>query len=241
MRGALESGVLTDLAAAVMVEPSDTMPLVSVEGTVPRHWTRLNLTGTLVLMLAAVAVMVSVSEAQTGPTSGESTASISLGLDEEYDAIVLGTGLTESVISAMLSQAGNKVLQLDRNTYYGTTSETVAPLSVLYERFNETLEMEDKFGSGSEWNVDMVPKLLLGKSEMSKLLIQSEALDARRVQADRGRLRVQTWKQRVQGAWQRHRVSFVVHRWNFRRETYEKLFDSGDQPGFRRCANVSGP
>ena len=39
--------------------------------------------------------------------------------DGEYDAIVLGTGLKECVISGLLSVKGKKVLQLDRNGYYG--------------------------------------------------------------------------------------------------------------------------
>lgn len=33
--------------------------------------------------------------------------------------IVLGTGLTECVLSGLLSMEGKKVLHLDRNAYYG--------------------------------------------------------------------------------------------------------------------------
>lgn len=55
-------------------------------------------------------------------------------MDEEYDAIVLGTGLKvqadtewwmimsgiqECIISGMLSVSGKKVLHIDRNNYYG--------------------------------------------------------------------------------------------------------------------------
>ena len=39
--------------------------------------------------------------------------------DGEYDAIVLGTGLKECVISGLLSVKGKRVLQVDRNGYYG--------------------------------------------------------------------------------------------------------------------------
>lgn len=42
-----------------------------------------------------------------------------LAMDEEYDAIVLGTGLKECILSGMLSVSGKKVLHIDRNTYYG--------------------------------------------------------------------------------------------------------------------------
>jgi Rab GDP dissociation inhibitor len=54
-------------------------------------------------------------------------------MDEEYDIIVLGTsqhhsfhglmkqgtGLTECLLSGLLSVEGKKVLHLDRNQYYG--------------------------------------------------------------------------------------------------------------------------
>lgn len=40
-------------------------------------------------------------------------------MDEEYDAIICGTGLKECILSGMLAQKGKKVLHLDRNGYYG--------------------------------------------------------------------------------------------------------------------------
>jgi Rab GDP dissociation inhibitor len=36
-----------------------------------------------------------------------------------YDLIVMGTGITESILSGLLSAEKNKVLNLDRNDYYG--------------------------------------------------------------------------------------------------------------------------
>ncbi|KAH7912473.1 FAD/NAD-P-binding domain-containing protein [Hygrophoropsis aurantiaca] len=39
--------------------------------------------------------------------------------DNYFDAIVLGTGLTESTIAAAISKAGFKVAHLDTNSYYG--------------------------------------------------------------------------------------------------------------------------
>ena len=40
-------------------------------------------------------------------------------MDQEYDCIVLGTGLKECILSGLLSIEGKKVLHIDRNTYYG--------------------------------------------------------------------------------------------------------------------------
>ena len=43
----------------------------------------------------------------------------------EYDAIVLGTGMKECLISGLLSVEGKKVLHLDRNPYYGGDAASI--------------------------------------------------------------------------------------------------------------------
>lgn len=45
--------------------------------------------------------------------------------------IVLGTGLTECIISGLLSMEGKKVLHIDRNSYYGgeCTSLTISKVN----------------------------------------------------------------------------------------------------------------
>lgn len=40
-------------------------------------------------------------------------------LPSEYDVIVIGTGMAESIVAAAASRIGKKVLHLDRNDYYG--------------------------------------------------------------------------------------------------------------------------
>lgn len=40
-------------------------------------------------------------------------------MDQEYDVVILGTGLTECILSGLLSISGKKVLHMDRNNYYG--------------------------------------------------------------------------------------------------------------------------
>ena len=54
--------------------------------------------------------------------------------DGEYDAIVMGTGLKECVISGLLSVQGKKVLQVDRNGYYGGDGASLN-LTTLFEKF----------------------------------------------------------------------------------------------------------
>ncbi|KAK8562772.1 hypothetical protein V6N13_018666 [Hibiscus sabdariffa] len=46
-------------------------------------------------------------------------------MDEEYDVIVLGTGLKECILSGVLSVDGLKVLHMDRNDYYGGESTSL--------------------------------------------------------------------------------------------------------------------
>jgi Rab GDP dissociation inhibitor len=46
-------------------------------------------------------------------------------MDEEYDVIVLGTGLKECILSGLLSVDRLKVLHMDRNDYYGGASASL--------------------------------------------------------------------------------------------------------------------
>ena len=41
-------------------------------------------------------------------------------LPEEFDVIVVGTGLTESLLAAACARAGRRVLHLDSNDHYGS-------------------------------------------------------------------------------------------------------------------------
>jgi Rab GDP dissociation inhibitor len=93
-------------------------------------------------------------------------------MDEEYDAIVLGTGLKECILSGMLSVSGKKVLHIDRNKYYGGDSASITPLEELFTRFNEENPGE-KYGRGRDWNVDLIPKFLMANGMLVKLLIHT--------------------------------------------------------------------
>jgi RAB protein geranylgeranyltransferase component A len=46
-------------------------------------------------------------------------------LDTFLQVIVLGTGLTECILSGLLSVEGKKVLHMDRNDYYGGESASL--------------------------------------------------------------------------------------------------------------------
>lgn len=57
-------------------------------------------------------------------------------MDEVYDVVVLGTGLTECILSGLLSIEGKKVLHMDRNDYYGGESASLN-LTNLYKKFRQ--------------------------------------------------------------------------------------------------------
>lgn len=59
--------------------------------------------------------------------------------DGEYDAIILGTGLTECIISGLLSVQGKRVLHVDRNNYYGADTASLS-LQNLYQKFRDHSE-----------------------------------------------------------------------------------------------------
>lgn len=94
-------------------------------------------------------------------------------MNEEYDAIVLGTGLKECILSGMLSVSGKKVLHIDRNPYYGGESASITPLEDLFKKFGlEGVPMED-YGRTRDWNVDLIPKFLMANGILVKLLIHT--------------------------------------------------------------------
>ncbi|KAL1462897.1 hypothetical protein WDU94_014700 [Cyamophila willieti] len=94
-------------------------------------------------------------------------------MDEEYDAIVLGTGLKECILSGMLSVSGKKVLHIDRNKYYGGESASITPLEDMFTKFGSTVPDEVTFGRGRDWNVDLIPKFLMANGSLVKLLIHT--------------------------------------------------------------------
>ena len=94
-------------------------------------------------------------------------------MDEEYDCIVLGTGLSECILSGMLSVSGKKVLHMDRNKYYGGESASLTPLEDLFTKFGVPAPADEAYGRGRDWNVDSIPKFLMANGQLVKLLIHT--------------------------------------------------------------------
>ncbi|CAN1354047.1 Guanosine nucleotide diphosphate dissociation inhibitor 2 [Linum perenne] len=94
-------------------------------------------------------------------------------MDEEYDVIVLGTGLKECILSGLLSVDGLKVLHMDRNDYYGGESASLN-LIQLWKRFRGTEQPPANLGSSRDYNVDMIPKFMMANGNLVRVLIHTD-------------------------------------------------------------------
>jgi len=94
-------------------------------------------------------------------------------MNETYDAVVLGTGLKECILSGLLSVNGLKVLHMDRNNYYGGESASLN-LNQLFEKFRGTVKPPASLGSSRDYNVDLVPKFIMAAGNLVKMLIHTD-------------------------------------------------------------------
>ncbi|XP_030539284.1 guanosine nucleotide diphosphate dissociation inhibitor At5g09550 [Rhodamnia argentea] len=94
-------------------------------------------------------------------------------MDEEYDVIVLGTGLKECILSGLLSVDGLKVLHMDKNDYYGGES-TSLNLNQLWKRFRGNDKPPESLGPSKEYNVDMIPKFTMANGALVRVLIHTD-------------------------------------------------------------------
>jgi Rab GDP dissociation inhibitor len=94
-------------------------------------------------------------------------------MDEEYDVVVIGTGLTECILSGLLSIEKKKVLHMDRNNYYGGECASLN-LSQLFQRFRKNQKAPESLGRDRDYNVDLVPKFIMADSELVKILTHTD-------------------------------------------------------------------
>lgn len=93
---------------------------------------------------------------------------------KEYDVIVLGTGLTECILSGVLSVKGKKVLHIDRNDHYGGEAASLN-LQALYTKYGNTAgEPWKNYGRLNDWAIDLVPKFLISSGELTNILVSTD-------------------------------------------------------------------
>lgn len=103
-------------------------------------------------------------------------------MNTQYDIIVLGTGLKESILAGLLSKSQiidndekhekYKIFQLDRNNYYGSDSASLN-LTNLWKRFRNGEQFPLKYGENRDWNVDLIPKFVMSNGNLVKLLLKT--------------------------------------------------------------------
>jgi Rab GDP dissociation inhibitor len=93
-------------------------------------------------------------------------------MNEEYDVVVCGTGLSECILSGLLSQEGKKVLHIDRNPYYGDEGASLN-LTSLWKLFRPGNEPPKDLGSNRDWNVDLIPKFVMANGNLVKILLKT--------------------------------------------------------------------
>ncbi|KAI3625980.1 hypothetical protein CBS9595_001341 [Malassezia furfur] len=94
-------------------------------------------------------------------------------MDEKYDAVILGTGVTECVLSALLSVDGKKVLHIDRNDYYGAECASLS-LSQLYNKFRPGQPVPTDMGRDRDYAIDMIPKFMMANGEIVNMLVHTD-------------------------------------------------------------------
>ena len=104
-------------------------------------------------------------------------------MNTTYDVIVLGTGLKECMLAGLLAKfpkkspgeekkEGAKILQLDRNGYYGSDSASLN-LTNLWKHFRPNVEVPKQYGENRDWNVDLIPKYIMANGSLVKLLLKT--------------------------------------------------------------------
>lgn len=81
-------------------------------------------------------------------------------MEEQYDVIILGTGIKECILSGLLSCDGKKVLHIDKNSYYGGETASLN-LKELYSAYKPGAEVRTDLGDHRDFIVDLCPKFLM--------------------------------------------------------------------------------
>ncbi|KAJ2808826.1 Rab GDP dissociation inhibitor alpha [Coemansia guatemalensis] len=96
-------------------------------------------------------------------------------MDEEYDVIILGTGLTECMLSGILAVEGKKVLHIDRNDFYGGECASVN-LTQMYQRFRNGEQPPSELGRDRDYLIDLIPKFLMTGEGLIKVLVYTDVV-----------------------------------------------------------------
>ena len=98
-------------------------------------------------------------------------------MQEKVDFLILGTGLAETMLAAILTEKGYKVMVIDSNSSYGSEFTTVSYEELVKSdlfTIKKKVSDEDFSGISREFNIDLIPKLLLMESELKDVFIEKQ-------------------------------------------------------------------
>lgn len=108
------------------------------------------------------------------------TIMASNSIPTKVDCVILGTGLTNSIIAAACSRIGRSVLHVDENSYYGdewasfTFQQLIDWIKIKYPADDSLKSLPDELVNKSRmFCIDLCPKLLYSNGEMVDLLVKS--------------------------------------------------------------------
>ncbi|EPS38782.1 hypothetical protein H072_7459 [Dactylellina haptotyla CBS 200.50] len=90
-------------------------------------------------------------------------------LKKGFDVVVMGTGLTETILSGILSVEGKRVLHIDKNPYYGGDGASLK-LSQVFAKFRGETSKSTNDPKDKDWNIDLIPKFLMADGELARIL-----------------------------------------------------------------------
>jgi len=73
----------------------------------------------------------------------------------------------------LLSVSGKKVLHIDRNDYYGGECASLN-ITNLWQKFRPGTEPPKALGANRDWNVDLIPKFIMGSGDLVKILLKTK-------------------------------------------------------------------
>ena len=91
-------------------------------------------------------------------------------MEPSYDVVIVGTGLSESILGCVLATLGYRILHLDQNPYYGGESASLN-LEQLFDKFGKSVaESCLARDNSNSYSLDLVPKVLLAASDLFQLM-----------------------------------------------------------------------
>jgi len=93
-------------------------------------------------------------------------------LEKGFDVVVMGTGLTETILSGIMSVEKKRVLHIDSNDYYGGEGASLKMSQMFKRSRGDSTKPPPGLDKDRDWNIDLIPKFLMAGGELARILRQ---------------------------------------------------------------------